>query len=313
MVELKGELLEGGGIGSGVNALGDVAGWAGVSSSCPVGSVGYVWHLDGSRADLPPAQGFCGVMTKDINGSGVVLAALFGGAPGASGLWTPNGSGYTAQTLSPTSDGIYPTASALNDAGEVIGWIKGSSRIFWRSSTTGWLPMSAPAGATACLLKGLNNLGAIVGSCSNAGAAYEAYYWFDHNATPVKLPRPTPTGDVVPNGINDDGVIVGQAGSAVKWTPASGGFSASILPDLGAGGIAAAIASDGSIVGLVRRNGAFPRPALWSPDGRLSILETQKGAEGEALKVSLTSNGIVIAGDQHLNDGNHTMRWRAPQ
>jgi hypothetical protein len=312
-VELRGELLSGGMLAGGVSAGGDVTGWAKINSTCSAPYAGYVWHLDGSRADLPLAQGFCGASSKDMNSSGVVLGPLFNAAGSTPALWTPTASGYVVQVLSAPSDGARLTAMALNDAGDVVGWA-GSARLYWRSTNTEWLPVGAPIGATACQLRGINNLGAIVGMCSIGGAAYEGYYWADHNASPITLPRPTPSGDVWPSAINDGGAIVGWVASApnlaVRWTPSGTGFTPSVLPDLGAGASAAAIASDGSAVGAIYHGRGFPRPALWSADGRLTLLETHNGADGEAEKVAFTSVGLVIAGYQNLS-GKQTMRWRA--
>jgi hypothetical protein len=119
---------------------------------------------------------------------------------------------------------------------------------------------------------------------------------------------------VWPSAINDGGAIVGWVASApnlaVRWTPSGTGFTPSVLPDLGAGASAAAIASDGSAVGAIYHGRGFPRPALWSADGRLTLLETHNGADGEAEKVAFTSVGLVIAGYQNLS-GKQTMRWRA--
>lgn len=315
-VELRGEPLAGGMLAGGVNAAGDVSGWANINSTCSAPYAGYVWHLDGSRIDLPLVSGYCGASTKGINQTGVVLGPLFVNGGGSEpGVWIPSGAGYTVQVLSRPSDGVHVTAMALNDAGDVIGWSEGAARIFWRSTTSGWLPVPAPAGATYCQVYGLNNPGAIVGECSSGGAAYEGYYWADHNATPIKLPRPLQTGDVQLRSVNDAGVIVGYVYGAnptraVKWTPTGTGFTASVLPDLGSGSSALAIASDGSIAGAIFHGKGFPRPALWSPDGRLTLLETHNGADGEAEAVAMTPNGVVVAGYEQLS-GKQTMRWRA--
>ena len=315
-VLLRGELLAGGAHGFAVNASGDVAGWGTTASSCSPTSTSYVWHLDGSRSTLPLIAPYCGSNAEDINGSGVVLAALFGGAGDASGLWTPTGGGYVLQEIPPTSDGIRPVALALNDAGEVTGWHEGSARLFWWSLPTGWLSVQAPAGATLCVLYGINNLGAMVGNCSIGGGAREGYYWSDHTAAPVQLPRPG-AGDVTPQDVNDSGVIVGylygSPSRAVRWTPSGSGFTVGYLPDLGAGGSAYSIAGDGTVAGSVNAvKGSSTRPAIWLPQSATpSLLQIPSGSYGEAADVVLAPSGIIVSGYASVSGSKQAMRWKA--
>lgn len=315
-VLLRGELLPGGVHANGVNANGDVAGWGTNESSCSGPWTAYVWHPDGSRTTLPLIAGYCGASAVEENASGVVLAWLFGGAGDASGLWTPNGGTYTLQEIPPTSDGIYPAVKAFNDAGEVTGWKRG--KLYWWSSATGWLPVQTPAGATACTLEGINNPGALVGNCSIGGAAREGYYWANHTTAPVQLPRPG-SGDVTPMDINDSGTIVGylydKPTRAVRWTPVGSSYVAAILSDIGSGGAAFAIASDGTVAGSVNRSRlGNPRPAFWSPQSATpSLLQIPNGSYGEAEDIVIAPNGMIVAGYQSPSGPKQATRWRAAQ
>jgi hypothetical protein len=284
-----------------LNSLGEAVGWGPRSKACNDLSTPMFWGADGTPVALPLGT-FCGGTPNAINGSGVILGALFGGAPNASGLWTPTGSGYTLQEIPPAPDGYRPITGNINDAGEVTGWGQGGAKLFWWSASTGWIPMRVPEGATACqVFDAINNLGAIAGKCSIGGNAFDGYYWADHNATPTLLPRPGATGDVNPHDINDAGVIVGylygSSTRAVKWTPSGSGYTVSFLPDLGIKSAAYAIAQDGTVSGYITRTNGFARPALWSAAGELIVLGLNKnGDTGEATDVAVTPTGIVVGG-----------------
>jgi len=283
-----------------VNSLGEAVGWGPRSAACNDLSTPMFWRADGTPVPLPLGT-FCGGTPNAINASGVILGALFGGAPNANGLWTPTGSGFVLQEIAPAPDGYRPITSSLNDAGEIVGWAQRAARLYWWSSSTGWLPMQVPVGATACFAShAINNLGAIAAKCSIAGGPYDGYYWADHNAIPILLPRPAATGDVGVSGINDAGVIVGGSASptrAVMWTPTGSGYAVSFLPDLGIQSGASGIAEDGSVSGSVWKTASGPRPALWSPSGQLTMLGLNKnGDSGDAVSVAVTPTGIVVGG-----------------
>ena len=314
-VEVRASALVGGDRVTAVNSRGEAVGWGPRSAACDNLSTPMFWRADGTPVALPLGT-FCGGTPNAINASGVILGALFGGAPNANGLWTPTGSGYALEEIAPAPDGYRPITSGLNDQGEIIGWGQGSARLYWWSSSTGWLPMQVPAGATTCLVRSaINNLGVIAGMCSIAGQAYDGYYWQDHNATPVLLPRPSGAGDVWVRDMNDAGVIVGylygSRTTAVKWTPTGSGYAVSFLPDLGVKSAAYAIAQDGTVSGSVNRTVNTNRPALWSPSGQLILLGLNKnGDTGEAPTVAVTPTGIVAGGS--LTSSGSTLWKTAP-
>ena len=311
-VTLGPNALVGGTHVNGVNVSGDAVGRGPGAALCSSESLPFLWRQDGSRVSLPLGT-YCAGVAWAINESGVILGWLFGGAATQSGLWIPSGTGYTLQVLPPAPDGYQPaTQGGLNDAGEVIGWAQGIARLYWWSAATGWLPMQVPAGATTCQVHAaINNLGAIAGRCSIAGKASDGYYWQDHNATPVLLPRPSGTGDVYVWDMNDAGVVVGYMyGSptrAVKWTPTGSGYTVSFLPDLGVKSAAYSIAQDGTVSGSVNRTTNNPRPALWLPAGGLTLLGLlNNGNSGEAMDVAATSTGLVAGGTSNQT----AVRWK---
>jgi hypothetical protein len=312
-VTLKGVGLESGIGVLAVNDLGDAVGRGTTLGSCTVTTAPMLWHSDGVPVRLPLGT-YCGGDAQAVNHSGVILGSLIGGAANARGLWTPTGSTYTLQEIAPAADGYRPIAGAMNDNNEIVGWRQFVAGLYWWSAATGWVPMQVPAGATACrVAKAINNSGAISGSCSVGGAAYDGYYWPSHTSAPVLLPRPG-SGDVNPRAINDAGVIAGFIGTsqtrAVIWLPNGSGYTVSYLPDMGLGSVAYGIASDGTIAGSIETKSNGRNPVLWSPGGgSLSFLElTKPGTGGDANDVALTSTGFVAGGSQSQLGA---IRWRS--
>ena len=208
-VVLQADVLAGGLGVNAVNQAGDLVGRGSNQVSCNSAPLPMLWHADGSAVTLPLGS-FCGANALAINASGVILGSLSGGAPTSRGLWIPSGGSYTLQVIPPAPDGYSPvTGGALNDNNEIFGWAQGAPRLYWWSSTTGWLPVQVPVGATRCQsLNAINNPGEMAAMCVVNGVG-NAYYWSSHDAAPVLLPRPNASGDVSPRAINDNGVIVG--------------------------------------------------------------------------------------------------------
>lgn len=312
-VTLRAESLDGGVHAYGVNAAGDAVGNGTSSVTCPSTVLPILWRADGSRVMLPLGS-FCGGNAMGINASGVILGTLSGGAANASGLWVPSDGGYTLQEIAPAPDGYRPIVGRrITDSGEFLGWAQGAARLYWWSSATGWLPIRVPAGATSCVANSaINSLGGIAAYCSIGGGANDGYYWSDHTAAPVLLPRPAGAAGATPRDINDAGVIVGGGGGrAVEWTPnGNGGYSVSFLPDVGNGSFAYAIAEDGTVAGQITRTTNNPRPVIWRPgESNFTYLALpNSGGWGEALAIASGPSGIVVGGSQQ---NSQAIRWRA--
>jgi hypothetical protein len=284
----------------GVNENGDAVGDAtGAAPTCSANSLPTLWRANGTVVSLPLGT-HCGAEAVAINNSGAIVGRLFG--PAASGMWLPDGSGgYTFQEFEYVNGNLVRVLGALNDGGEVVG-SSNNALIYWRNATTTWTLMSAPTGATTCLVRrGINNLGAIVAACSVSGVSggyMTGYYWASHTASPIVLPRPSATGDVYPVEINDNGVIVGFQFSPAKaliWTPTTSGYVVQPLPDAGRGGSAYGISRDGTVSGsLVKGNGTVP--VLWPASGSYQFLPVVgKPRSAEANDVATSSFGATVA------------------
>jgi hypothetical protein len=286
----------------GVNENGDAVGdGTGAVSSCSANSLPKLWRADGTVLTLPMGT-HCGAEAVAINNSGEIVGRLFG--PPASGGWLPDGSGgYTFQEFEYVNGNLVRVLGGLNDGGEIVGWAN-NAQMYWRTATTSWTLMTAPAGAAQCQVRrGINNLGAIVAACSVNGVNggyMTGYYWANHSATPIVLPRPTATGNLYPTEINDAGVIVGFQNlptKAVRWTPnGSGGYTVAYLPDAGHGGAAYGLARDGTVSGSVLKPNGYGIPVLWPASGSYQVLPViGKPRFGEANDVATSSSGGPIA------------------
>ncbi|MFN2638077.1 MAG: hypothetical protein ABR585_13725, partial [Gemmatimonadaceae bacterium] len=290
-VVLRVETLAGGNVAYSVNSSGDAVGQSTTLGACGVNYLPIYWKADGTHQFLPTGT-HCAGTAWAINKSGMISGQLFG--PPGTALWIPQADGtYALQDLGPTPEGtLARNTGALNDTGEILGWYN-NAQIYWRTPTTEWTHMIAPAGATDCAFtRAINSLGEIAARCTVNGIGYP-YYWKDHSATPVALPRPSGTAPVFVQEINDSGVIVGYTSSApyyraLRWTPSAPSTYPLVefLPDLGKGSLAYAIANDGTIAGTFQGSG-MGRAVLWSPSGSYTLLNYSGNASsGEAIDVS---------------------------
>jgi hypothetical protein len=290
----------------GVNENGDAVGDdTGAVSTCSANSLPKLWRADGTVVTLPIGT-HCGAEAVAINNSGEIVGRLFG--PAASGGWLPDGSGgYTFQEFEYVSGNLVRVLGALNNGGEIVGWAN-NAQMYWRNATTLWTLMAVPVGAAQCQVRrGINNFGAIVAACSVNGVNggyMTGYYWANHSANPVALPRPTATGNLYPTEINDAGVIVGFQNlptKAVRWTPnGSGGYTTvEYLPDAGHGGSAYGLARDGTVSGSVLKPNGYPIPVLWPASGSYQVLPViGKPRSAEANDVATSSSGPIAVGYQ---------------
>src|ERR1700737_2282384 len=309
-VVLKAEALVAGDVAYTVNIYGGAVGRATVASSCASSYLPILWRADGTRVVLPTGTHCAGTAWK-INSSGAVSGQLF--VPAGTALWTPQADGsYTLQDLGPTPAGtLARNTGAFNDAGEILGWYNGA-KLYWRTSATPWTLMSVPSGATDCAVaRAINGRGEIVGRCTVNGVL-SPYYWKNHSAIPVALPRPATTSMIFPAEINDAGVIAGYelAGSyqAMRWVPSASTYpSFEYLPDAGLGSEAYGIAPDGTIAGSIETP-TGTRPAIWPASGGYQLLGfLGSAAYGAAFGVTVTSGGLVPVGYQD----SQALRWKA--
>jgi uncharacterized membrane protein len=277
----------------GVSANGLVAGR--ITTSCGAGTAPAVWDQAGQLTPLPTLPGACGGNAHDVNGAGVAVGFLYNGSSVAIDVqWVPSGGSYQVQQLPQLPDGSRPGPWDINEGGSIVG---GNTASFW-SASTGWQILSRPSGATACRGEiSLNDLNAIVGSCTIAGVQ-KAVYWASPTSAPVLLPVATGGTRASAWDITNTGVIVGYTtigthravDRATRWTPSGTSWTVEFLPDLGSGSVAYAVNEAGQIAGRVNAHGI--RPAFWDANGMLRQLE----GSGEALGLSEPAAGPVVAG-----------------
>jgi hypothetical protein len=310
-VVLRAEALGGGNYAYAVNSSGDVVGQGTTLGPCGANYLPIHWKADGTQQFLPTGT-HCAGTAWSINKSGLISGQLFG--PPGTALWIPQADGsYVLQDLGPTPEGtLARNSGALNDAGEILGWYN-NAQIYWRTPTTGWTHMIAPTGALECAFtRGINSRGEIAGRCDD-GKALDAFYWADHSAIPVRLPRPAgSTAPVFAEEINDSGVIIGYISSnpyrALRWTPSAPSTYPTVeyLPDGGKGSLAFGIANDGTVAGEL--TGGSGRPVLWQPSGGYTLLTyAGNGSAGTAYGVAVRDAGsLVVAGFQ---TNGRAVRW----
>jgi hypothetical protein len=293
------EKLTSGTVAIGVNENGDAVGdGAGAVPTCSANSLPKLWRANGTVVTLPIGA-HCGAEAVAINNSGAIVGRLFG--PVGSGEWLPDGSGgYTLQEFEYVNGNLVRVLGAVNDGGEIVGW-SNNALMYWRTAATPWSQMAVPAGALQCQVRrGINNPGAIVAACSVSGVNggyMTGYYWSNHTASPIALPRLSAAGDMYPVEINDAGVIVGFQFSPAKpiiWTPGPSGYTVRSLPDAGRGGYAYGISRDGTVSGSILKSGGTP--VLWTPSGGYQVLPIIGNARAtEANDVATSSLGTPIA------------------
>jgi uncharacterized membrane protein len=279
-----------------------------------------LWDQLGQLTVLPGLPGTCGSVARDVNSSGVAVGRAFGSNSSESVdvRWLPAGGTYQAEALPRLPDGSLPFAWRINEAGLVVA---ANAAAVW-SETTGWQMLPRPSGATTCGGGAINDVGAIVGTCTIAGES-QAVYWPSASGAPVVLPLPANGGHPVAAAINDIGMIVGSVaitmrtnGSrnalwrAIRWNPSGGSWTAELLPDLGKGSHAEAINDAGQIAGAVFGTNGSPLPVLWETSGARRQLDTgDRGGQAHGLAEPAAGSVVVGAIDIPTQSW-HAARWR---
>lgn len=171
-----------------------------------------VWN-NGTTTDLGALVGATyNTQASAINNSGQIVGGFgtlgTGGGPGANSnqqgvLW----SGGTATILSPLSGFNSSFATAINNAGTVVGesYTYGTNDVvatFWTNGTPNALAMVP--GATMSRAYGINNSGTVVGLNNNVGAVI----W--DNGVPTALGTLPGSAGSLAIGINDAGKVIGD-------------------------------------------------------------------------------------------------------
>jgi probable HAF family extracellular repeat protein len=249
-----------------------------------------------------------------INSTGQIV----GGADDAAGRTQPFAwsSSTGMRKLDVLSGQAIGTARAISDNGLIVGssglGSGGSWATLWKPNGDGtWTPQNLGSfGGTWNEARGVNSSGVIAGITSNASGADLPFRWTAGTGMTL-LPLPPGAAYGLALGINDAGVIVGQAnydfadGSVnnlpVAWT-ANGPVLLAPLPgDMG--GVAWAINSAGIITGKSGTTEVRWRPDPNSPD-------TWLAAEAGTARYGQAINGAgQIVGYAAGGPGNKTHAW----
>jgi len=216
---------------------------------------------------------------------------------------------------SDVADGV--DVRAINNAGDIVGQYQpvGSSESlpFMRtaSGTFGPLPVTIVDSLYATV-SGINDSGMAIGTVTtpaldprNNGST--SVYW--QNGQMFEIGNPAETRNVVANGLNNNGVVVGDM-QVIAFAPKrpymwseSGGFVELDTDGLLTSGstIATGINDNGLIIGRGLLNPITPKALYWTPEGELNILDGVAPGENERVQIleaSAVNNSGVIIGRQ---------------
>jgi uncharacterized membrane protein len=224
-------------------------------------------------------------MRKAISGWSLMTLAFAAAFSSLAFAQTPV---FSVTVLPNVPGGTWANAYGVNNAGDVVGIVSGSSTCpldvgcvaIWQNGTP--TVLGAVAGTTVSYAPSINNAGQVVGNVVTAGGNNEAVIW--NNGTPTLLPPPSPKYTVTfASFVNDAGQVVGYAENdssqvAVVWnglTPTELGLGANEF------GEALGINSSGLIVG-----GVHNVPVVWhgTQPTKLPIYPGFNGGKALAVK-----------------------------
>lgn len=205
---------------------------------------------------------------------------------------------FTVHALSIPSGSITGDATAINDAGVVVGWFRsngGWTAARWTSPTQR-LNLPKLPGFSNALAEGINRAGTIVGYATTSNFLNSrAWIWTQGGG--IKALPDLGGGSALAMGINTAGVAIGfsadpqQVTHAVKWTAA--GTVVDLNP-MGATSEALAINDSGDVAGWVFPKGGNASHAfLWRRSGTRLDLGTLGGASSQAFAIT---DGPTVVG-----------------
>ena len=198
---------------------------------------------------------------------------------------------YTVHALAIPSTAITGDATAINDAGVVVGWYRsngGWTAARWTSPTQR-LNLPKLPGFSNALAEGINQAGTIVGYATSS-TFLNSRAWIWTQAGGIKPLPDLGGGSSLAMGINTAGVAVGfsadpqQVTHAVKWTATGAVVD---LNPMGATSEALAVNDSGDVGGWVFPKGGNATHAfLWRRNGTRLDLGTLGGASSQAFAIS---------------------------
>lgn len=168
------------------------------------------------------------------------------------------------------------SAAAINDRGTIAGWASADRHqraVIWTPTSGGDYTITRLGELPDMMLSqaaDINNQGQVVGHALLNTLEGVAVTW-DREGNPTVLPVPDGTKYPYATGINNKGEIVGTArvgGTTVGlvWTPVpGGGYTFSVLEDIGSWSAPSDINDAGIIIGRAALPTGATRAVLWTP------------------------------------------------
>lgn len=244
-------------------------------------------------------------MQKTIS-CGRLLAAFAVGAALSSTVAFSQTAMFSVKVLANIPGETQASASGINNAGNVVGTVFGSSKcptacaVVWSNGAPTLL--GSVAGSTATFPSSINNAGQIAGTAALVGEGLStAVIW--NNGTSTILPAGPYNNESQAAFINDSGQVVGySASSAIVWN----GLSPTVLGLAGSTlGKASGINNSGLIVGDTQDN----IPVVWHGTIPHNLPTISAPGGGKALAVN--DSGLVV-GISSTNEGqysSHAAAW----
>ncbi|WP_375424594.1 hypothetical protein [uncultured Friedmanniella sp.] len=288
LVPVTGQAFEASRTGNPITSTGRVAGTARPTPESDVHAAA-VFYLGNHTIRVLHPPGSSGSSAVDVNNLGQVAgSAEYPGRPRQAFVWTSRTGTYRVLPLPPGASSAYPYA--LNDHGAVVGYYTDADNHYrafvsdpavddGRIRNLGTIGTDDYAVGT-----GINNAGDVIGyTFSLTRQGTRGFLWQSRTGAMTSLGRPAGTNTMVPNDINDSGVIVGSAayvppvdreqdyrpGRGWVLSPVTGQFRelpAANSADPAAEGTADAINAHGIIVGGSYSAGTWSA-VLWNACG----------------------------------------------
>jgi len=217
---------------------------------------------------------------------------------------------FSVKQLAKIPGALYAGANGINNAGDVVGYVSGTSvcpdgcAVVWSNGISGAPTLlGAVAGATETNAISINNAGEISGIAAGNTFGIQAVIW--NNGTPTLLPSADATASNAAF-INDSGQVVGsEAVSAVEWN----GLSETVLGLMSGYTAAGAYGVNNSnlIVGTSCCVNGAGRATIWHGSVP-SLLPQIKNARGSDDAYAVNNSGLVV-GQASSGTGLHGAAW----